>query len=326
MNDYENLLYKMLLIRWFEIAVSDCKEKKLIYGSTHCYNGEEAVAVGVCSALNNDDYIISNHRPHGHALAKGMNPKIIMAEIFGKKTGSNEGKGGSMHIQDLSVGLLLSSGIVGSGIPVGCGAAFAAKYKHENKIAGVFFGDGSANEGVLHECLNYAACWKLPVLFILEDNSLAITTNTRFTSACNDYVKLASAYGIEGQHVDGQNVEEVYKVANNAINIIRSRNSPFFIQAHTIRFSEHAEGAFYRRMVEKNYRDNIELERNKLNMDPIELYKAKLKREGKMTEDKINKMESCVKKLVEEAIDYALASLTPDISSAKNNVFVEGDA
>lgn len=322
-KEHADLLYKMVLIREFENAVAEYKDKKLIYGSAHCYNGEEAVAVGICSALKDEDYLVSNHRPHGHALAKGMDPKKIMAEIFGKETGSNEGKGGSMHIQDPSVGLLLSSGIVGSGIPVGCGAAFAAKYKNEDRISCVFFGDGSANEGVLHECLNYASSWALPVLFVLEDNSLAITTNTRVTSSCNDYVKLASAYGIEGEHVDGQDVEAVNDVADNAVRYIRNNGRPFFIQAHTIRFSEHAEGAYYRRMIEKNYRDYDELDRDKKEKDPVELYISKLMHEEVLTEAEIKEIQTRAANAVQESVEYALNSPDPDITNVNTNVYSE---
>lgn len=316
-------LYKMMLIREFENAVSEYKDKKMIYGGTHCYNGEEAVAVGVCGALHKTDYIVSNHRPHGHAIAKGMDPKKIMAEIFGKSEGSNEGKGGSMHIMDMSVGLVTSSGIVGSGVPVGCGTAFASKYKKDGRISCVFFGDGSANEGVLHESLNLAAKWELPVLFLLEDNELAITTNTRDTSACNDYVRLAAAYGIKGVHVDGQNVEDVYAAASEATTFIRENSCPFFIQAHTIRFSEHAEGDYYKRMISKGYRNYENLEKEKDSRCPIKLYELKLKNENIIKQAEVETLIEKVKKEVVECIEYAIQLDEPIPDAALTNVYRE---
>lgn len=319
----KNFLAKMMLIREFEQAVSECKDKKLIYGGTHCYDGEEAVAVGVCAALKEDDYIISNHRPHGHAIAKGVDPKRIMAEMFGKIDGTNFGKGGSMHIHDSHVGLIASTGIVGSGIPIGCGAAFAAKYEKNNRIACVFFGDGSANEGVLHESLNLASIWNLPILFLLEDNGLAITADTRETSACNDYVKLASVYGIEGIHVDGQDVEDVYEKASNAICYVRNNSRPYFIQAHTIRFKEHAEGAFYRRMIEKGYRDFSKLEQDKAIRCPIEVCLKKMKADLSITDDEINTIRESVKKTVRDCVEFASASLDPEPWQAIKDVYTE---
>ena len=319
----KQLLYKMALIREFENAVSEYKDTKAIYGSTHCYNGEEAVAVGVCASLNKDDYLISNHRPHGHAIAKGMDPKIIMAELFGKQTGSNMGKGGSMHIHDPKVGLIASSGIVGSGIPIACGAAFSAKYKNEDKIACVFFGDGSANEGILHECFNLASVWNLPVLFVLEDNNLAITTNTRVTSSCNDYVSLASSYGIEGCHVDGQYVATVYTTSLMAVNTIRSSGKPFILQADTIRFSEHAEGAYYRRMIEKKYRNYETLEIQKKERCPIKLFVNYLVDEHILESDQIEELFEDVKREVDSCIKYASESPFPDEKIAMMHVFSE---
>ncbi|WP_448974481.1 thiamine pyrophosphate-dependent dehydrogenase E1 component subunit alpha [Oribacterium sp.] len=319
----KNMLHRMMLIREFENLASEYKDKKYIYGGVHCYNGEEAVAVGVCSALNQDDYIISNHRPHGHALAKGVDPKKIMSEMFGKSTGTNKGKGGSMHIHDASVGMITSTGIVGSGIPVGCGAAFASKILKNNRISCVFFGDGSANEGVLHESLNLASIWGLPLLFLLEDNGLAITTNTRVTSAVNDYVKLASVYSIEGVHVDGQNVEEVYMKASAAAEFIRSNQRPYIIQAHTIRFKEHAEGDFYKRMVEKKYRDYGQLNMDMENKCPIKLFISSLLNSGEITVREVDELKDHVKNELASCIEFAINSPEPGIEQSMSDVFKE---
>lgn len=318
------MLREMMLIREFENAVSEYKDKKLIYGGVHCCNGEEAVAVGVCSSLKTDDYIVSTHRPHGHAIAKGVSPESIMAEIFGKTGGLNSGKGGSMHLRDSRVGMIASSGIVGSGIPLGCGAAFAAKHdRNGNRIACVFFGDGSANEGIMHECLNLASTWDLPLLFVLEDNELAVTTNTRETSACNDYVTLSKAYGIDGCHVDGQDVEKVFACSSDAVQYVRNDSRPFFIQAHTIRFNEHAEGDYYRRMIPKNYRDYIKLENDRIERCPIERYKQELLRSGIVAEDDLTVIESEVRKEIAECIDFAMLSPEPESRQALEGVFNE---
>lgn len=325
-NGYEDsisLLYRMILIRRFEEAVSEYKLKKMIYGSTHCCNGEEAIAVGICAALKKEDYIISNHRPHGHAIAKGIDIKYMMAEIFGKETGTNGGKGGSMHVNDASIGMIVSTGIVGSGIPVACGAAFSAKYKKNGKIACAFFGDGAANEGTLHESFNLAAKWQLPVVFVLEDNKLAVTTNTRNTSACNDFVAMAAAYGIEGYHVDGQDVEQIYTIAKRVVEGARNKNVPFFIQAHTIRFNEHAEGEYYLKMKEKKYRDYEILEKEKETQCPIELYKNKLLKSKEVTEEIINNLYLKAEQEVKRSIEYAIESPCPEKSSAYKNVFIE---
>ncbi len=317
------LLYRMILIRAFENVISEYKMKKEIYGSVHCYNGEEAIAVGICNALKKTDYIVSNHRPHGHAIAKGVDINKMMAEIFGKITGTNGGKGGSMHVHDASVGLISSTGIVGSGIPVACGAAFSAKYKKDGRIACVFFGDGAANEGILHESFNLAAKWQLPIIFVLEDNELAVTTNTRISSACNDYVALAKVYGITGFHVDGQNIEQVYSIAKEAVKEARDNSIPCLVQAHTIRFNEHAEGEYYFRMRGKNYRDYDTLEKEKEMRCPIELYKKKLLMNGEITEEIINQLYDRARQEVNASVIYSMDSPVPNKDLAYKNVFVE---
>lgn len=318
-----SLLYNMILIREFENAVSEYKVKKVIYGSAHCYNGEEAVAAGICAALKKEDYIISNHRPHGHAIAKGIDINSMMAEIFGRATGTNRGKGGSMHVNDASIGMIVSTGIVGSGIPVACGAAFSAKYKQNGKIACVFFGDGAANEETLHESMNLAAKWQLPVIFVLEDNELAVTTKTRTTSACNDYVQMANAYSIEGNHVDGQDVEQVYAIAEQAVETARNKSNPFLIQAHTIRFNEHAEGEYYFKMRDKNYRDYEALEKDKVMRCPIKGYEKRLLMDGTVTEELIHDLHLQAEKKVRASIEYALNSPEPEKSIVFQNIFAE---
>jgi len=319
-----HLLYTMILIREFETKISAMKNENLIFGSVHCCDGEEAISAGVCSALNVDDYIVSNHRPHGHAIAKGVSVDSIMAELLGKATGTNGGKGGSMHINDPSVGMINATGIVASGLPIACGAAYAAKFRNDGKVACVFFGDGSANEGIVHECLNLASAWNLPVLFVLEDNDLAITTNTNKTSACQDYVKLADVYNIRGTHGDGQNVEEVYLKSCEAVEYIRKNSRPYFLQFKTVRFREHAEGAYYARMISKNYRDYDHLEAEIASRCPIGLYSGYLVDNGVLTEADIQKIRDDVNRRILHSLEFANESPLADTTAAFKGMYTEG--
>lgn len=319
-----SLLYKMILIRTFEDTISCLKNQNQVYGMAHCYNGQEAIAVGACSALNKTDYIISNHRPHGHAIAKGVDLNQIMSEIFGKSTGTNAGKGGSMHINSLEHGLITASGIVGSGIPVACGSAYSSKFKQDKKVTCVFFGDGAANEGTFFESLNLAAIWKLPIVFVLEDNGLAITTLTKNTSACSDYTALASAFGINSALVDGQNVEAVYNAVSNAVQTARNDSMPTLIQAKTIRFNEHAEGEWYLRMREANYRNIQELEQAKIDSCPIEIYSNVLQARKILSKIDVEKLYEKAYSIVQKSVEFALKSPYPDPQTAFENVYMGG--
>lgn len=320
-----DMLYKMILIREFENTISKYKFNGKIYGSVHCCNGQEAVAVGVCSALKKRDYVVTNHRPHGHIIAKGAPIKSLMAEIFGKSTGCNGGKGGSMHLNSAEFGVTMASAIVGSGIPVACGNAFSSKYKKDKKVTVVFFGDGSANEGVLHECLNLASIWNLPIVFVLEDNDLAITVQTKNTSSCKSYVELAKYYGIKGSVVDGQDIEKIYNESLIATEMVREQSCPFFIYAKTYRFQEHAEGQFYLRMRQTNYRDNSEIDRIIMSKCPIKLFVAKLFKNGKITKFQFQNLCSKAIDEIQSGLDYAFASVEPSIHCAFENVFAENE-
>lgn len=321
-DEKKQLLYKLLLIREFENTLSDHKMQNEIYGMVHCSNGQEAIAVGICSILKQSDYIVSNHRPHAHAIAKGVDLKYIMAEIYGKETGTNGGKGGSMHIMEPSKGMMVSTGIVGSGIPIACGAAFAAKYYKNDKITCVFMGDGSANEGVFYESLNLAAKWELPIIFVVEDNGLAVTTYTDSTSACREYVKLANTFGIEAEQVDGQDVEAVYRLAEYAVGKVRSEKKPYLIHAKTYRFHEHAEGKYYWDK-RQSYRDIEKLNEEERLQCPIRRYKTLLVEQGILSEDTYLKMNKSVHNEVKSALEYALTSPQPDSKHAFRNIYVE---
>ena len=316
-----SMLYRMILIREFEETVSKYKMQRQIYGMAHCCQGEEAVAVGVCEALETDDYIISNHRPHGHAIAKGLDLRKIMAEIFGRATGTNAGKGGSMHINDKQKGMITATGIVGSGLPVACGAAFASKYQKDGRVTCVFFGDGAANEGVFHECMNLAAIYKLPIVFVLENNGLAVTTQTKNTSSCTDYTRLATVYGLHTALVDGQDVEAIWRATVEAVEMARDGQAPSLIQAQTIRFQEHAEGEWYQRMIATDYRDYEALKKEKIERCPIHLYSQELIRRGFVTDCQLVRMYKRAQEAVRDSVDFALASPEPAPSSAFEFVY-----
>jgi pyruvate dehydrogenase E1 component alpha subunit len=260
MNKKE-LLRTMIRIRLFEEKISEYKSRGIIKGPVHSCIGQEAVSAGVCSALDKNDYVIGNHRSHGHIIAKGTDLKKLVHQIFHDA--------GSMHVYDPSVGFILSTAIVGSGLSLACGMAFASKFKKEKRIVCVFFGDGAVSEGTFHECMNIASMWKLPVLFVLENNHVAVTTVNK--SHIN-MGKLTSAYGVGYCPVDGQDVVEVNTIASDAIEYVVRDNNPFLLEATTHRFHEHQEGAAYERMKGTGYRNEIVEQYYRNNVDPIDRY------------------------------------------------------
>lgn len=314
----------MYLIREFEDQLRQYKMDRKIYGMVHCCNGQEAVAATMCQALDRHDYVVTTHRPHGHAIAKGADINKIMAEILGRSTGTNGGKGGSMHIVDTTCGLIMATGIVGSGIPIACGAAFSAKYKKNGKIACVFMGDGSANEGTFCESLNLAAKWELPLIFVVEDNGLAVTTLSSNTSACQEYTALARAYGIYTIKVDGQDAEECYAAAREAVTYVRSKCNPVLVHAKTIRFCEHAEGEYYFNMRNSGYRDITELNLSMQNKCPIQLFSLKTLSDGRVDLVRQENLLLQAKKMVKSSLDYAIQAPLADSQCAFEHVYSEG--
>jgi len=276
------LLRQMIRIRCFENKVSELKGK----GPIHTCIGQEGVSAGVCSALGSEDYIIGNHRSHGHQIAKGADINKLMSEIF---------KGNSMHVADKSVGGILTTAIVGSGLPVACGVAFSCKYLKNDKIVCVFFGDGAFSEGSFHESLNLASQWRLPVLFVLENNQVAVTTVPKQAN----YHRFAEAYGISNTQVNGQTVKEVYGTAKDAVNMIHKTGLPFFLEVVTCRFKEHQEGLYYQKMRETGYRNINDLRYQEVFLDPIELYvresKIPYKEWGAIFDEEIINVENAVK-------------------------------
>lgn len=300
----------MLEIRLFEEKIAQMYREAQIPGFIHLCIGEEAVAAGVCAALNKDDYVVSTHRGHGHCLAKGANPGKLMAEICGKAAGYCKGRGGSMHLFCPEVGLLGTCGIVGAGIPMAVGAALQAKLRKTGQVSVAFFGDGACNNGTFHESLNLAALWKLPVLFVCENNLYATSVSAvRSTSVENIAVRGAS-YGISGIVADGMNVLDVYEKALTAIVRARSGEGPSLIECKTYRFHGHYEGD-----PGTDYRTNQEVKRW-IQKDPVKKMKKYLLNKDMVDEKKLSQIEDSIKTEIEEAAIFALASSYPQPDDA----------
>lgn len=320
-NKQIELLRKMIRVRCFEEAVIEKKENGTILGPVHTTIGQEAVDVGVCSSLLIDDYIIGTHRSHGYMIGKDANLKTMMAEIYGKSTGTNGGKGGSMHVSDKSIGSLGASGIVGSGLPLACGAGFASKYKKDKKITCIFFGDGAAHEGTFHESLNLASVWKLPIIFLLKNNGLAVTTTLKQTTLTEDFYNRANSYNMPGYKINGQNIEEVYENMKSIVKYVRDGNGPVLVEAKTIRFREHQEGVGYRKIANSNYRDNEQVIYDTENNDPIVNYSRKLISTNIISEQDLSSMFDEENENVLNAIKFAEESPLPKKEDAYKNIF-----
>jgi acetoin:2,6-dichlorophenolindophenol oxidoreductase subunit alpha len=285
----------MIRIRLFEEKVTELKLKGLISGPVHTCIGQEAVCAGVCLALSKEDFLIGNHRSHGHLIAKGTDVKSLMSQIF-------KGFGASMHVKDISIGVICSTAIVGSGLPLACGIAFASKFNKGNNITCVFFGDGAVNEGVFYESINLASIWHLPVLFILENNGVAVTTLFENTK---NLIHRADAFEINQQLIDGQYVDDVFNATTRAIEAIKRNNRPAIIEAKTFRFHEHQEGVTYEKMKDTNYRDNDIVRFWQENKDPIQLYISKIIREDFIKDYEVRKIYLEENELINEAVEFA---------------------
>jgi len=315
-NDTLIRLYRtMLTIRRFDERA--CQEVKngAVPGLVHPYIGQEAVATGVCANLEEGDRIISNHRGHGHLIAKGADVRRMMAEIFGKKTGYCKGKGGSMHIADFSIGILGANGIVGAGLPIATGAALAAKLDGKGKIAVVFFGDGACQEGEFQEAMNLASIWRLPLLFACENNMYGVNTVYTYAIAGGDLVKRALAYDMPTISVDGNDVIAVCEAAKSAIDRIRGGRGPYFIEFKTYRWSGH----FVPPAI-PDLRPKEELEVWKKRC-PIVRFERKLLEDGIITPPELQKIERQVMELIEEAVTYARESPLPAPEDALADVY-----
>ena len=306
---------KMLLIRRFEEASGRLYMQGKIRGFLHLYIGEEAIAVGAISALDDDDYVVSHYRDHGHALAKGMSPHLIMAELCGKVTGSSGGKGGSMHLYDHSKNFMGGYAIVGGQLPIAVGLGLAIKYKREDRVVLCFFGDGAVNQGEYHEALNLASIWKLPVLFFLENNLYGMGTHVEQTHAGGRDIYLsAESYKIPAAQIDGMDLLAVREATTEARNRIRSGNGPVFLEAMTYRFRGHSMAD------PSSYRDSTEIEEWR-DRDPIEIFKTFSLQEGLATPEELSRIDEEVVEVVEEAVRFGEESPEPDIDSMYQNVY-----
>ena len=306
----------MVLIRRFEETVNELYMQGRIPSTLHLYIGQEAVAAGVCSVLNREDYVLTTHRPHGHSLAKGVDPKAIMAELFGKATGTCKGKGGSMHVGDIRVGVFPAIAIVGGNAPIAAGAALAAKMLKNGRVSVSFFGDGATNEGDWHEAMNAAAIWNLPVLFVCENNLYAASTPFKAAFKIEHIADRACAYGMPGVLVDGNDVLAVRRAALEATERARRGDGPTLIECVTYRQCGHS------RSDPRGYRTREE-EAEWKKRDPITTFRAYLVEEAKINEASLRQIEEGVEATIKEAIDFAEASPLPVPADIYTDVFAE---
>jgi len=309
------MLRQMLTIRRFEERASVDYLAGKIYGVVHCYIGEEAVAVGVCSALDRGDRIISTHRGHGHCIAKGADLDRMMAELYGRQTGYCKGKGGSMHIADFGIGMLGANGIVAGGIAIVTGAGLAAQMEGKGGVAVSFFGDGAANAGPFHECLNIAATWKLPMLYVCENNLYAAQTAAASTHALSDVAARAAGYGIPGVVVDGNDIFAVYQAASRAVARARAGGGPSLIECKTYRWRRHTE-----RPTQIDLREQAEIEMWK-GRDPIARLERQLRDQGDLDDAGRDALEREIMAALEAAVAFAEASPFPTPEQATEDVF-----
>ena len=308
----------MVRIRRFEEEVNLLFLSGNMPGTIHLYMGQEAVAAGVCAHLSRDDVITSTHRPHGHAIAKGVTIRSLMAELFGRTTGCCKGYGGSMHVGDFSVGALPAIAIVGGGAPIAAGCALAFKYRREPRVAVSFLGDGATNEGAVHEALNMAAIWGLPVVYVVENNFYGASTPIRQVTRVERLSDRATAYGMTGVTADGNDVLAVHGAAGEAIARARAGGGPTMLECLTYRRCGHS------RSDGNAYRDPAESEKW-MARDPIVLFRTKLVSEGRLSEQEADEVLARVDAEIADAIEFARNSPFPQPEDALRNVFCGGD-
>jgi pyruvate dehydrogenase E1 component alpha subunit len=312
-----DVLRKMYLIRRFEEGAEDSYTRGLIHGTMHLSIGQEASALGICMPLTDEDQITSTHRGHGHCIAKGAQVDRMFAEFFGKTTGYCKGRGGSMHIADVSRGNLGANGIVAGGIPIAVGAAFSSKMLKTGKVVICFFGDGANNEGAFHEALNMASIWKLPVVFVCENNGYGMSTSTARSTAVTDIAERAAAYSMPGVIVDGNNFSAVAEASTAAVERARRGDGPTLIESKTYRHRGHSKSDRNR------YRTKEEIEEWKNMRDPIALFEGELKQFGILDEAGIEAVRLGVEQEISTAIQFAKDSPKPDVSAVLDYVYTE---
>ena len=310
----------MKTIRSFEERCDKEFMQGNIPGFVHLYAGQEAVAVGACASLRHDDYITGNHRSHGHPIAKVGDVNKAMAELLGKSTGYCKGKGGSMHLADFSIGILGESGIVASALPVAVGAAMGSRMQGHDRVVVSFFGDGASNQGACHEAMNLAAIWKLPVIFLCENNQYAVTTHFNDVVAVENISDRAAAYNMPGILVDGQDVIAVHEATAEAVSRARAGDGPSFIEALTYRYEAHSEGL--ERILRKPYRTEEELNLWK-QKDPIEIHKQVLIANGISNEEEIAGIHTEVVEAINGAVQFARESPYPEPEDLLTDMYAD---
>jgi len=308
------MLRKMYEIRHFENQVEQFIIRGMIHGTCHLYIGEEASAIGSIYGIKNDDYITSTHRGHGHCIGKGAELKIMMAELLGKKTGYCKGKGGSMHIADVSSGNLGANGVVGGSIGIATGAALTCKMKKNGRVVLCFFGDGAANQGIFHSSLNMASIWSLPVIYFCENNTYGMSTPIKEAFNVERISDRKASYGIEGLTIDGNNLVEVFNTVSHFSDECRAGKGPVLIESLTYRWSGHSKSDA------QVYRTREEVD-NWKKKDPIGRYKEVLFGQGLLTEKEDVEIEKEVEAEIEEAVKFAKESPFPDPSEVEDDVY-----
>lgn len=312
---YAELYATMLRIREFEEQVFEFYKYGKMPGLAHLYIGEEAVAAGACAALGSNDYVGSTHRGHGHLIARGADINRMMAEILGKADGYCKGKGGSMHIVDMTKGILGANGIVGAGIPIATGAAYTAKLKATKQVTVSFFGDSATNQGAFHEALNMASAWKLPIVYVIENNLYGISVALDRVTNIKDLAVRAQAYGIEGVTIDGNDVLAVYETVKKAVEKARQGDGPSIVECRTYRWKGHHAGdpcTAYRT------KDEEEAWKQKC---PIAAFRKQLRENDVFTEKEIKKIETAITEEIRKATEFAENSPYPDAAEAFNDIF-----
>ncbi len=314
LTHFYEIMYRM---RRFEEEVFEFYKKGMMAGLAHLYLGEEAVATGVCAALNENDYIGSTHRGHGHLVGRGADLNKMMAEILGKATGYSKGKGGSMHIMALDKGILGANGIVGGEIPIATGAAYSAKYRGTDQVAVSFFGDSASNEGTFHESINMASAWDLPIVYVIENNLYGISTDIRDVTNVENLADRAFGYGIPGVVVDGMDVISVYEAAKTAVERARAGQGPTLIECKTYRWQGHHVGDPAEYRTRKNPNEKAEwYERCPINCLKDQILKGKI-----ITEKEFEEIESKIEKEIQEAVKFAAESPYPEITESFTDIF-----
>ena len=310
----EHYLRQMMHIRKFEDKMMDLMSKNIAQGGSHLYAGEEAVAVGAVAALRPDDYIASTHRGHGHCVAKGGKLDELMAEILGKATGCCQGKGGSLHLADVSTGNLGANGVVAGGLGIATGAGLSIKMRKDDKVVVCFFGDGAMNEGIVHECMNMAAKWELPVIFLVENNLYGMSVAIARSSLLEDHAKRAVAYDMPGGTVDGQDVLAVRDAVAACAERARAGRGPSLMVANTYRYYGHSRSdprAYRTREEEAYWRDR----------DPIKLFSAHCIKTGILSKAEVQALDDSTTEDIERATQFAIDSPMPDPSELYTDVY-----